>query len=145
MAGELRSAVADWLQILSAPLTFASAYGIWHFQRNNHKLTENQVTALLMLATITIWVFLFSSYWRLTIKHAVPHRESKPFTAFAIFCISGIVGWLILCAVELYLTEAMLQSPSVFDQLAWIGLPSVAWAAMTVVLYMALGTEPESK
>jgi hypothetical protein len=140
MAGDLRSAIADWLQIISAPLTFAGAYGAFHVQSSNERLTENQVTALLILATIAVWVFLFSSYWRLTMRFA-PHVESKPLTGIAVFLVSGIVGWLLLCAFELYITEAMLHNPGPLVQLPWIAIPSLFWFFMSFILYMAFGTE----
>ena len=141
MAAEFRSAVADWLQILSAPVTLGSAYGAFHVQSRNETLTENQATALLMVATIAVWVFLFSSYWRLTMRFAAPHLDSKPFTAMAVFLVGGIAGWLLLCAAELYLIEATLRDSAPLTQLPWIGLPSLFWFAMSFVLYMALGTE----
>ena len=141
MAGEFRSAVADWLQIISAPLTIAGAYGAFHVQSSNQKLTENQITALLMLATIAVWVFLFSSYWRLTMRFAAPVAENKPFTGFGVFLVSGIVGWLLFFAVELYLTEAMSHNPGPLDQLPWIALPSLLWFFMGFLLYMVYNTE----
>lgn len=135
--GELRAAVADWLQIVTAPITFAGLYGVWHVQNSRTNLTQKQVIAFLIVLTITVWVLLFSCSWRISLRLLDHVRKSKYGTATLLSFICVGTGSFLLIAIQLYVTEAMGRNRDPLEQLLWIALPAATWLGANLFLFFA--------
>ena len=133
--------VADWIQIISAPLTIISVYWAWRDRLNNLQpsVNSNSVMPLFpytiaMSLVALAWIFFFSIYVRLVIKWTGDVRGRS----FLLPILAAIIGFIFFMPVEMLFLQATLpQTPSATTMSFWIGIPLFLWAISAFIVWMS--------
>jgi hypothetical protein len=140
-----REVVADWIQIISAPLTVLSVYWAWS-DRIKNATAASLVSPTFTLAPYaiaisliaTVWVFFFSVFVRLLRGWA----KAKTDAVYLFSLIALIMGLALFIPVELLLLEASLpQTPSELGLFVWLAVPASLWILTTGLAFLIAGSQ----
>lgn len=135
----LRSKVADWITIVTGPLTVLMTFAAWTGRLDTLRAGGASETTQQALAVIAITIFgsfLFVAQLRLVISYSQRYGQ-KVVVLLAV--LIGILGLAIFWSVELLILETLVpatQWPLV--QLIWLALPALLWVGADMIAIMLI-------
>ncbi|MBI2865362.1 MAG: hypothetical protein HYX94_12480 [Chloroflexi bacterium] len=128
------SRIADWITIITAPLTalstLAAGSGVLHQPQETGKQSSLTAIAVTLLITVIAWLFFFLGQARISV--ALSHKIDNEATLFILILVN-MVALAVFVAVELIILDALrFSDPSTIA--FWLA-PSVAsWFLGSVIV-----------
>lgn len=138
----MRAVVADWIQIISAPVTILSIYWAWTDRLKAAATATTSSPALslapyaIAVALVTVaWLFFYTSLFRLMNRWAT--GDGGKYFLFA--AIAVVAGLALFVPLELLLLEASLpQPPSAIALTFWLCVPAALWLLAALLTYLVV-------
>ena len=137
------SRIADWITIITGPLTVISVFATWFGKVDQTQDTEKQDSltayAIAILLIIVAWSFIFLAQLRL---FAALSRKYEDIVTFVFSIVIGIGALAVFSAVELIILESLGFKLSDSTKItAWLIIPMGLWviADFFAIIFIASG------
>jgi hypothetical protein len=124
----LISKLADWITVVTAPLTVVTTLGAWLGWFGAPPPVSNRTYltsfAVAGLAVLSVWSFMFFGHLRLFVLLA---RRFEDLMALSLAAGVSAVVLLFFVAIEMLLLDVLLPRSDGSILLAWLGAPCLLW------------------